>query len=739
MAQKRIEESTGRPIDAVHHDETALVENMYREDAGITGALDSTSHHNMEQHLHDRHQPEEVEETEKDPIFFRHTTIIDRPSWRNGHWGDWLVSPKAAAILTLSGLVLVNTIANADNLKTLADDIGDEVAIIWHDMQEGLDPLPNLVVEKAQPTTEESTIRLTASTYSEQDRVHVDPADITTFVSEIDSSQEHGGTITDIRITGGASDETGSQTSIGQIDQYNADLAAKRAEAAKAELVRQASEQGISLPDIDIAIYENVLSAEAKAHLDSLAQAAGYSSGWEAVQLQASGRQIDGELGQLIETEFTAARNYILTADIVTPGDPNIIRYEVPQSRPTPENPVRDYDWRLIAIPVLPFRRFHRGIVSVAEPTISEYQPGPLRTTTLKVYPEGVESTTDFRGVERHYLVGDEPWQWVRKYQHLLRDDRIQHFMRAEYTDANGKERSLRVLFADHIPSTDSIAMFQRLLESASLVQDGSLPDNHSVIVVFPRENTGKSPEDPKRIGLGIDTQDDPNILGFNMPMLKLIELHMDDTDLEDAAHILTHELHGHGSDIRRKRIQLNPIEGGNTEFGRYVAEDTWRRVGGPIVRSLQSLNDPQRSLMFEAEDGIRYPESHTRKLSREAAAGNVRLTNGRPTRYGDNALEGYAEAAWSLATDTPIPFSEAGINSTGGYRLPRELEQVVQRNVGANDTPYVLGFDREPNVVFTQGTVAEDSLLNTISNQAKARPVPTPDNMAEIVTSISD
>jgi hypothetical protein len=749
MTDKRIEPS-GKPVDGIHHDPTGLVENMYRPNWMTTGPFDSTSHFRMETYLHERHQPQAVELEPGSTINVVHTSVNYRPSIFRWERTGWHIPPLAAGIFTLGALASANAFYNGGNLlKSLAGDIGDEAAQIIHNAEELFFPLPPKIVTRNGGTIDTITVETSpqASTQSGQDLVQVDPADISRFLGEVNAATNAGGAVTTVEITGNASDEAGSDSSIGQIDAYNTDLETRRADAAKTELLRQAAEQGISLPEINMSIHEDVLTPAEKAHLTELAQAAGYSTGYAAVQAQANGQKLDGALGEFIEDNFATTRNYTLTATITqtTPGESHQIQGEVPQYRPTPENPIRDYPFNFISVvvPFIPILR--RKLVPVVQTETIPYETDPRLTATFKVYPEGIEKALDEHGVEQYYLTEDNPWQWTRKFQHLLRDDRIHQELRADYKDMDGKEQAFRVFFVDQTPTDETIAMFKDLLEQASLMQNGSLAKKLSAIFVYLTESTGKHSDDPKRIGLGIDTQRNTDVLGTTMPILKLIEMHMSQSltteELAEIRDTLGHEL-GHKTDVTDRRIELNPVSGQevpSTNIARFASGEPMRGIGAEVIADLQSLADPSRSLFFETENGTILHESETANLGRASLTGNVRLINGRPTIYGDNQVEGYADAVRSLLTG-PIPFIEAGINADGGYRIAENLEQVVQDNLGADRVPHTLEYGNlRPDITFTQGTVEQDKALREVIDAAKRRAVPDPKDLAEIITSVTD
>ncbi len=754
MSEQRIHMPSGEPTDAAHHDPSALVENIYRKDYGTTGPLDSTSHFNAEEYLKARHEPEETEHTPGGTVYVAETRAGFKTERRLGLDG-WLLSPKAAGWVTLIGLVGFNGYANANNVPSIIEDAGDGVKQVVHTLEEYFNPLPDKIIYEVSPgPSTETQLESVVTNYSEQGEVIVNREAIDELLESIrEQTTDPSNTLTEITVIGSASDEVFDDASIGASDTFNSELASSRAQAVEAALREQAAQKSIVLPDtLSVQLQEDILSIEDKAHLQEVTSAAGFATVFDAVAAQAQGDTLSPELTSELQ-RFIEARQAAIHATIThTEETVNEVPTQTPQERPAPEDPIRPYDWEFVPflVPPLPRLRVVRNQVMVPQTTITPYQLGGMTTTTMKVYEEGVETSLDEDGIEQYYLKEDAPWQYTRKFQHLLRDDRIQHVLRGDYQDAKGEEQSLRVMFVDHEPTTETVALFQDLLESASQIQDGTLASKHSAIMVYPTSETGPTPAEPKRVGLGIDTQETSAVLGFNMPLLKLVELHMpaqpqgkDITDFMGVAHTLAHELHGHGSDITDRRIALDPVAITGKGLLRFAALNPWKDTGRRELDGYTSLigrgpfaNDVQ----FVDEAEVVINENDTDTLANAQLNSKVRIDAAGPTRYGSTAAaEGYADSVAILANGTSIPWEQAGVAiDQGGYYLPEGIERIAQINLGAEQEPFALQFAKEPEVIFSQGSLAEDPYLRALSEKANARAVPVPEDMHEVITSVS-
>ena len=778
-------------IDWVQKDPNAIVENIYRTNAealrvedGPAGHLDTVSHYRMETYLDERMHTDPELTTERTPI--THEELIQkRKFWPN--FVGWLrgFGPKRAVAMTAVGLMLLNGLGNAD-------DVGAFATNIYHDMFPR-NPIINTDFIPGAPSV--NNLEIAIGTVNEQDKVQVVAEDIDRAADSIEAKTDEikrdGGKIKTIEIdlTGGASDEYNGPASIGRPDGYNDDLAQRRAAAIGDALNAEAAARGLDL-DIQITAKEYVLSPAEVEQLNALAQSAGYDSGWAAVQAVARGEQIDGELGAMIEEKFTAMRGALgeVTITSEAPGD------LIPVTTITPNPwPVEPYDPHFFPFlwPVIP--RLRRGWKTVQK-TVKGFVEKSGLSEWLRVYPEGLETAPDEAGIERTYM-REYPWQWTRKFQHLLRDDRIKQILRADYHDGDNCEQTLRVMFVDHTPTTETVATFQALLEDASMVQKGRLGGKISAIFIYPEEYAGRMPDEagephkhPKKIALGVDTQRQANILGTTYPMLELVEMYMPtnptETELrgfDSAAHTFAHELLGHGSDISEQRIILDPVVGHGAvpSLGRFASRDPWANRGANTLALYPSLaDDSRREFTAENVDDTSVPLDSEREVSGARrtlpdriigwkmralnhAPRHVRLDSHLPTGYsGAGRQEAYAESAAAVSTGMRIPYEEAEVQPStstaqhimpDGYQVAEPIEKMVQDELGALRTPYELRFATESDAIFHQTTVDKDPLLGNeydenghvvragLAEQAKWRPVPPPEGMYEVRTDVTE
>ena len=748
--------------DWVHNDPTGTVENIYRRNVetlrtmgGAAAPLDVESHSRMEQYLDQRMHPNPEITVAREPVMITHEEWVSRKTWPrfNGWFAPF--SPRVAAVVMLGSAAVLNLGGNADNLRSLG-------ANIWH----ALSPRAPIVITHEVPgllQTTTTTFDADIDTTMAQDKISVDPTDVSSVVDRLQDALDSDGSVyISGKVSGEASDELrGDETdsTLAAPDFYNQELAAARAEVVAAAVEAEAAERG--LPSLNLtpeSNTEHILTDEQKNWLEAAALEAGYASGVDAINAVADGAEISGELGEFIAEHFTDTRGATVKFDITTiattPGDATTVTEEIPN--PWPSEP---YDVRFLWFapwPVIP--KIKRGIKQVKKTikeTVSKVTVGI--SEWMRIYKEGIETAPDEDGIERTYL-REYPWQWTRKFQHLLRDDRIEQILRGDYEDSEGKKQTLRVMFVDHEPTPETVKEFEKMLTNASLVQGGKLAGRISAIFVYPSDSAGRDGEpgnsfspaephkNPKQIALGIDTQRLANTLGTTTPMLELIEMHMPTnptqeelTGFNSAMHTLAHELVGHASDIKDGRIILDWVigQGVTPSLGRLAARSAWADRGQGVLSGYPDLDDNERLIVFH--DG--------------------RLASHLPTRYsGAGTPEAYAESAAAVSTGMEIPLSEVSAELANGhegpmpdgYRVAEPIEQMVQDELGAERAPFELRFTAEPNIKFTLTDVESDPLLGTeydprdfvtdagLAERARWREVPDPADMYEVRTSVT-
>lgn len=690
----------------VDENPNTLVENVYPAqgqvdiEPGQDPELDDASWQNMTDFLVRRHENVEADIT-------RDGVTILRPHTETQLGFDrWAYLPPVKTgrgwrRATAAGFLAINLLINLNNIKTLAQDVKEEIAVVADDVSDFFSDgtvceTPNETVK----TVETETERQTSSFFiSANDSGEFTPSSqsVRQALQSIATALE-GGKEVEVELTSVASDEwlslPDADRGIGSETQQNTDLAQQRSDEFKAALDVAAEEQNVDLNGVTFSATssERVLSEVEATDLLGILDAFGLSVD-DAILAANQGRfedlptEVRDQLTNLIldmrgvQINITATEEHTSSVVEVTPGDTT--HEDCPDPEPTDEN--RDYDWKLLPFlwPALPLFMRRKITKMVPEQYITE-QLNPL---DVLVHPNGAdENRTEMR---------ENVWAYLRKYMHLLREDeRIQKVQELGYEDKEGEQQVLRVMYVDHQPSEETQAMVRDVLETATTITGGQLGKDVDMIAIYPRESAGRQAGNRRGrdIALGLDTQYSAGTLGVAYGNLGLVELHMDQLptakDL-DQAHMsakwtLVHELLGHFTQLNENVNQRELIAIGQAPDGRmlYDTNFPWSNAG---IRTYQQaaafanqMAQPKaklKQIRWQAWMPGETDPIEIRGISdpRLLEAERLELQSVNPTQYGDsNHLEAWAEAAASHITQVAAPFEVSAVQPVRDMRRTR-------------------------------------------------------------------
>lgn len=585
--------------------------------------------------------------------------------------------------------------------------------------------------------------------------------------TQLTELQSQGATIEKIDMFGRASDDCRASLGKGYevADPQNEALAPEREKQLQVKLLAEARARGITLPEIDFHSAETVFSKDEHKMLEDSAKQFGYAGlGAAKDAFDTKPDSLPPVLHDLLQARIGKQRGVSLSIQFKTadrsftafvPHVEKVLNFE-PDGEPT--NHTHDYDPDLFFIPIPPIPKTYE-------------RPG-TKMVTRKIDVPGVDAEDEWVRVYEEAASVDgtlkrDVWAYTRKYQEMLRDDRIKHVYNMGYLDGNGDPQTLRILFADHTPSFEAFGKFVELVQSFSQMREGAIGRNLKAIVVYPEENAGIEGNVPKQIGLGIDYQDERNVMGLAYYNFGLVEMHMP-TDpsaeqldsFNQAAWVLGHEVSGHYSTHTGEPTKLIPIDGpserhfittkpvtdpGKDEFNRLSAEELgqikhrrnlndWllRRPGIPKGRlwwSRRGLQDLSGSVTPLEHDNLMDDDSKLRESLL------TRIQNRFPTRYSrTNSREFWAEIVAQAVTGVKIPFSEQdGIGRKNtpldpryatGYAIGTKSLRLVQQELGSDPTADGIVWPNQVkaavNWTHEMTTVETDPYLAPLAAQAR-------------------
>ncbi len=762
-------------IQPLASDPQALVENVYPI-PGTSDVPDLESQDLMGEYLIDRLEPEEGPRTrvvltpsgrtmpgiQRTPQGYKEVS-----RWRKTK--EWLVSPRQAAAVVLGSMALFNIVGNADTIAGGAKYAG-------HNIYRVFDPVDDQTkLAKVRKVTPGKTVHINmhANTLNRAGESIVDESAIKQFVDKVEKARQDGATITKVEVRGNTSDEWADDTSIGVKDRDNKLLGQARAQAAA-----EALEANDIQAKLEISQQEHVLSRAQVVALEKEAKAAGYTDVKSAINAVENGDDAPKSLASKVKRFFSGKKNRGVSISAIThyPGEPVVTMVEkettVAGVDKDPDVPSPNWYWFL---PMVPIRRRERytKIKPTARWQFTPSQP-ILKPEVIREEQDQVWLRLRPEAMKKDGTLIDHAWAYSRKYEHLLRDDRIAEVLRADYKNSKDEDKALRIMFIDEKPDQVTVEAFSELLKKFAAMEDGKLSDRVSAMFVYPSENAGTRHGDPKKIAMGIDKQSQENILGTFTYALDLVELHMPASwtkeellesfkQFSGSTWTLAHEVAGHGTDESDETLRLRRV------FARHIP-NAHVIDGDPRAQKMRSLHSllrklPNRPLSERkatdepVEFDITYPviDNAGKVITvrarvqegdpRLAHATNSTIVDRQPTQYGGtNSSENYAEPAAAVTTGIEIPYGEAHVEVppletdakfATGYRPDARGQKVFTDSVGAA-TYFPAIFAYPPKVEIVQTNVTEDAMLSAEQNRVRSLQTLRPNQMIAILARVA-
>lgn len=666
----------------------------------------------------------------------------------------WKLNPKKAIAATLiATTAFFGARLAVENVDSAVGKTGETIQDIRAMFQDKQRTIPGKKIEdKVRPVTRtfkfDGSTSEQASGIAEQDKEASEK-----IVSEVKKLGKEG-SVKSISITGNTSDEWTENgiKSLGKKDKKNTDLGIDRAEALGENIKAEADSQNVDLPNIKVESNESILENVDLAELFITVQDSSYAGILEAVTAYNNkDPEMSPELRRTIKNMLGQERYGLVTinAEEYTPGRTEEITIPERTVDIKREDEKHPFDMPFpcpIIIPPIPWWR--RKDVATDFPTTVAITPDPTVDSWIQLYDRGVKSKR----------VVDAGWSETRKYQYLMRENRISQGLIYEYADDDGEEQKINVLFSDRdeiTPETKKI--IDDLMFKISLMQEGKVGNDLDTIVIYPTEQTGEQPR-PDRIGLGIDDQYSTGTLGVAIPVIGLAEIHIPskptDKDIEGYQKlnwVFAHEIAGHFTDIdfenaRALTVSEEKVKGLKQT---YQVKGSFDGSGNDMFNTTAHPDSVEEKQYEIRNQRTGQQELHFETDVDETTTQPKRLHEIKPTRYaGTNPEETYAETAASLVSETAVPGEAVGIDTGVSHQVDRGLQERYVANVGAVPNQESLVFDpslvnkRRKTFRVTQlsgvDAINRSAYLNQVTESSKKTPYQPDKKRVAIGTKIS-
>lgn len=617
------------------------------------------------------------------------------------------------------------------------------------------------------PRTVTHSVELT--THSDVGRTDADAVNTQNLLDKITELRSQGAHVTLLEVNGRSSDEFGTlATSLGIPNVENDEFALERGFIELGTINHNAQANGISLPPEKLTWVETILTPDQISKINQFAQQYGYSTADEMYNVYKTNPQaLPPGVKELIDISLDKQRGTIITLSYTTVEmEQKQITVAIPHINRTPGHtsvtvdhvPLENTEhWFWLPIPILPLKRTVEEIE--AEQLVRTLEKIPVdHEAWIKLYPEALH---------KDGTVGNDAWRWTRKYQHLLRDDHMKFIYRFDYKDAIGHEQTIRVAFVDHVPTPHALKSIAKSLQIASQAQEGSIGERLSLVTVFPSSQSGIT-NDPYRIGIGIDEQYGIGTLGVAIPLLGVVEIHMDPNATEQEVNsffgmgrTFAHEVVGHFTDLTSERPKLHEVPGVRNG---YHASTPWNSTAAGLyeryARELLSGIGPTWEVHTQGGEipdagwntngDTRTVEMSIPKIPADPNVVQVHK-NGFPTEYSmvGGPLELWAEAVATTVVGE-LPFSESQVSdpvpavvaaNIPGYKLDRRAQLLVNKHLGgvggAEEIQFFHTAQAQENWVHTLGGVDADPEFAEIVQDAKSRDLPRDRKLINVLTTV--
>lgn len=741
-----------------------VIENVYLPDdpQQVGNRFDQVAAGEYLAERHEEDVPPSQVVVEETIVTHRDVTRLRRDGW------VFDITPIRAVALSVIAFAGVNVLANVvKNRDAIAHDVDALASAAGNGVKDllGFDDEGGESKKPAKPQTEiVGTLAVqnkivTVSQSLPTGSSEVRAATARRLLDKIEKAEADGYTLDQVASAGEATDQwlTNPRADMGvKSPAQNGALSKSRATSLAKKLMSVAKRRDMKLPEINIVGQENDLS---EAQINSLEQSNGLTIEEQVRDRTSLPESAKGRLARALGKPKVVA-SALLSKTTYTENEvtldtpPKTAPDATSESDPGPDY---DLDW-FPSFPIIPLPRLRRYLKRKFKTTKVNIAEEVRDPAVLKLYPEA-------RSEEDENVLKKHTWMYTRLYQVLMREDRIKQVLTHSFDDDDEKRQNVRVMFIDHEPTDETVELYRTQLDRMALFQGGKVPEHLSTIAVFPTGNTGKSPDNPKRIGLGIDTQYASGTLGVAIPALNLSEAHMSPNPTEEEVNRMmgvlwvdSHENGGHFTDTDKQPTTIRPIDG--TDM--YAASNPWLDTLEKFRASHPALHEvPVEDLVFRIERRVTDAKGQVIPLvdyvdyrdPRIHESQRVELVNAAPTMYSAGEGELHAEVAGQVLSGIPIPFSEAiprsHIPQTGGpgnfaegYVVSSELLEGYAEHLGATLVDRELTWPedyrakRQASTVVTLTRPEDDPFMAEAMKFARERAWPSEEELIKILVS---
>lgn len=778
------------PLPIEQHPER-VVEAIYAapQEDGLAPYVDTVSRDGFEDYLAERMAPrwtrfipggwEQIEEA----------VPVRRPEFRGWERPTWNLRRAAGVFLGVN--IAANTIlplardpngSRETNVEALIEDIIEEGQQLKDGIQDWLHWDGEKVTLGIDVGTKEVTTKEPNPDYrgewgtggpevSKVGETDPNPEVVDRLLDQMEKAINEGFNLQQVSLFGSSSDELRDPASIGRADQANAEYAAERANKLADALRAGMAERGITEPEIVIKAEESILSPANVAKLNDTVAQFGYENASSLIAAYNRDPQsVPPSVKAFLDVEIGSKRGVVVglafkdsrpeTIEVVTTVPTVEFTRDVDVIEDDGEPRDDNHDYGLIVLPAVWPPRVHMPEVGMTEKVkikkrwVKNPDKGVPHNVWVELYPEALDENNE---------LSRDAWAMTRKYQVLMRENRVNGVYQFGYKDADGKDQTLRVMFVDHDPNADTLEFVAGLMQDVSQMRGGKVAERLGMVAIFPSDNVGKH-GDAKRIGLGVDQQEGASVLGIAMPSLGLVEVQMPPTSSREetdsftgARWTLAHEIAGHFTDVKHRPTQLVPAGGQD-----YVARNPWEDAGSrsflPAVRRGLSLRRWITTRKVVDRNGDEQTITSQVDGGDSSLQESVRIQKlGMPTRYAaTHQAEMFAETAAQVTTDILIPGNEfgqvMGAQKPGefaeGFEVDPQLRDMFIDHVAVNperpNDPWVISIKARDNWTHTYEPVRKDQAVSNpelagIFRHARIRPLPRRRDLVRILTQMTN
>ena len=688
------------------------------------------------------------------------TAVVTRTYIKNPseHRAAWLVAGAASVILSVVPPTLIHKIPALEfEIPNPMVLVNREPEIVTLDI-----PIP---ITRQVPTEVEVPVEVSKDfeiqSRNQSGEFQADPIAVEQTAQFIEQIVTDGGKIDSTEVRSSASDEWGPlSSSLGVTNQGNLNTAQERAEAVVSSMTLATSTRGNNLGQIQIISGEDLWTPQEIEDLQALSIGLGFDSAqnlFEAYKLDRNA--VPTGLADYLDVKLGEKRGTNITINYTTSEmEKKTVLVSVPDTRivsiDIPVQPKHDpFDLRIFPILIPPLGRREEERETLFP---QSHEEDLEDQAIIKLFPEAKTLTGKLR---------EDSWRDTRKYDYLLKNDRIKYIHRFDYKDKSGNTQTLRIAFVDHVPSADALLAAVKVAQEAAQVQGGKIGKKLDLIALYPDARSDFN--NPDELALGIDQKLPRGVLGLAIPAIGLVEAHYNPhasyeelTSSGDLVHTLRHEILGHFTDLDDKQPALHRVHNIPNGYSlstpwKIILSDLYRHhlrlelLGAPKTFDIVRSVDGQQPGVKNTNEGELFERSVVEQVPDDGSVVSVNLRRFTDSYAETDALEYWAQSvAYALAETSIDPSTTYGSSllptevssRLGGYRPDRRVIEIVHKTLGtmANRDGVAFPLDFQPRPDFQHiGGVESDPEFQAIVDEAKGRVLPKNSDLINVVTSV--